>query len=67
MGTDGPSRNWPYEWAQEATAETEQTTEAHYFSTLLAGHQQATNGNNSFYSSMLHKQKDIPAPVKPPF
>ncbi|MBD9294642.1 MAG: hypothetical protein EGS78_08605 [Bacteroidales bacterium] len=31
MGTGDPSRNWPYEWAQEAPAETEQTTEAHYF------------------------------------
>lgn len=31
MGTDGTGRNWPHEWAQEATAETEQTTEAHYF------------------------------------
>ncbi len=62
-----PSRNWPYEWAQEAPAETGQTTEAHYFSTLLAGYQQATNKHNSFYGNMLHKQKDIPAPAKTSF
>ena len=59
-----PSRNWPYEWAQEAPAETGQTTEAHYFSTLLAGYQQATNKHNSFYGNILHKQKDIPAPAE---
>ena len=67
MGTGGPSRNWPYELAQEAPAETGQTTEAHYFSTLLAGYQQATNRHNPFYSSMLHKKKNIQAPAKTPF
>ena len=50
-----------------APAETGQTTEAHYFSTLLAGYQQATNGHNSFYSNMLHKKKSIPTPAKTSF
>ena len=67
MGTGGPSRNWPYELAQEAPAETGQTTEAHYFSTLLAGYQQSADGHNSFYINMLHKKKSIPAPAKTPF
>lgn len=67
MGTDGPSRNWPYEWAQEAPAETEQTTEAHYFSTLLAGYQQAATRHNSLYCNMLHTQRCIPTAAKTPF
>ena len=62
MGTGSTGRNWPYEWAQSG-----KTTEAHYFSTLLAGYQQAATRHNSFYSNMLHKQKDIPAPAKTSF
>lgn len=67
MGTGSHSRNWPYEWAQEAPAETEQSTEAHYFSTLLAGYQQAATRHNSFYCNILHKRKDIPVPAETPF
>ena len=50
-----------------APAETGQTTEAHYFSTLLAGYQQAVIRHNSFYSNKLHKQRCIPTAAKTPF
>ena len=50
-----------------APAETGQTTEAHYSSTLLAGYQQAATRHNSLYCNMLHKQRYIPAPAKTSF